>query len=154
MALKGIYVLAVLVSRDITVEVGSLGRLLFKRGFYAYVGSAQNSLGKRLERHVWKMAKRKFWHIDHLLSVGAARVVGVFTKEAEKREECNTAQSLARLGFPVGGFGCSDCRCKSHLFMFNSYSVLEKACLELGFKPLPVSHCTGKHLKPGVFPFS
>lgn len=138
-ALKGIYLLAVLVSRNKTVKVGSLGPLFFRKGLYVYVGSAQNNLEKRLKRHVEKAAKRKFWHIDYLLAEDAVNVVEAFFKEADKPEECSTAQNLAKFGFPVEGFGCSDCECKSHLFMFESRNLLENACLKLGFKPISLS---------------
>lgn len=133
--LKGIYILAIAIDRDITVEVGSLGKLCFKRGFYAYVGSAQNNLEKRLKRHVEKASKTRFWHIDYLLADGSANVVGVFFKEAGKSAECETAQNLAKHGLPIEGFGCSDCNCKSHLFMFQDRRMLEDVCLRLGFKP-------------------
>lgn len=137
--LKGIYVLAVLISRDKTVEIGSLGSVSFPRGMYAYVGSAQKNLEKRLKRHVEKTAKRKFWHIDYLLAENSTKVVKIYFKEAGKAEECFTAQTLAKFGFPVEGFGCSDCQCESHLFLFGGLSQMEDVCLKLGFKPFPLS---------------
>ncbi|MBS7647575.1 MAG: GIY-YIG nuclease family protein [Candidatus Bathyarchaeia archaeon] len=137
--LKGIYILAVLVSRDETVKVGSLGTVTFAKGLYAYVGSAQNGLEKRLRRHLRKALKRKFWHIDYFLAVNSVNVVKVFFKEAEKPEECATAHVLAQFGLPVMGFGCSDCNCKSHLFHFSSIDLLETTCLKLGFAPVYLS---------------
>ncbi|MEM0357528.1 MAG: GIY-YIG nuclease family protein [Candidatus Bathyarchaeia archaeon] len=138
-ALRGIYILAVLVGRERTVKVGSLGTIQFKNGLYAYVGSAQNNLEKRLERHFKKVAKRRFWHIDYLLAEDDVSVVKAFFKEAGKPEECVTAQSLAKFGFPVKGFGCSDCKCESHLFMLENQSQLENICFKLGFKPFTLS---------------
>jgi Uri superfamily endonuclease len=137
--LKGIYILAVQVSQDKNVKVGSLGQIHFRKGLYAYVGSAQNNLEKRLGRHFEKAAKRKFWHIDYLLAEDDISAVKAYFKEAAKPEECLTAQKLAKSGFPVKGFGCSDCNCVSHLFMFESPSMLENVCLKLGFKPFPLS---------------
>ncbi|MEM1565662.1 MAG: GIY-YIG nuclease family protein [Candidatus Bathyarchaeia archaeon] len=137
--LKGIYVLTVLVGRDKTVKIGSLGQVRFKAGFYAYVGSAQNNLEKRLKRHFGGVTRRRFWHIDYLLTEDHVNAVKAFFKEASKPEECLTAQELAKFGFPVDGFGCSDCKCRSHLFMFESQNLLEKVCLELGFKQFPLS---------------
>lgn len=134
--MKGVYVLAISINKDVNVEIGALGKLLFRKGFYAYVGSAQNNLEKRLNRHFRKAAKRKFWHIDYLLAEDSARFVKAFCKEANKPEECATAQRFSVFGFPVEGFGCSDCGCKSHLFMLGDYSLLENACLNLGFKPI------------------
>lgn len=137
--LRGIYILAVMVNRDKTVRIGSLGTIQFKKGLYAYVGSAQNNLEKRLERHFKKAAKRKFWHIDYLLAEDDVSVVKAFFKKADKPEECATAQGLAKFGFSVKGFGCSDCKCESHLFMFENQSLLENACFKLGFKPFTLS---------------
>jgi Uri superfamily endonuclease len=62
---KGIYILVVSVSKDINVNVGALGSVNFEKDLYAYVGSAQNNLEKRIERHLRK-TKQKFWHIDYL----------------------------------------------------------------------------------------
>lgn len=138
-ALKGIYVLAILIDKDIAVKVGAIGKVFFKKGFYAYVGSAQKSLEKRLNRHLRKTAKRKFWHVDYLLAEKRANIVKAFFKEAEKSEECATAQCLGEIGTSIEGFGCSDCNCKSHLFMFLDHRLLENACLKLGFKHAALS---------------
>lgn len=112
---KGIYVLVISVDKDVKVNVGSLGSLFFESGLYAYVGSAQNSIEKRIKRHL-KKAKRKFWHIDYLLDNKYVKVVQAFYKEAEKSEECKVARELSKKGVPFASFGCSDCGCVSHLF--------------------------------------
>jgi len=62
---KGVYVLVVSVDKDVNVNIGALGSIGFEKGLYAYVGSAQNGLEKRIERHR-RRAKRKFWHIDYI----------------------------------------------------------------------------------------
>jgi Uri superfamily endonuclease len=139
MTLKGIYILVVQVNRDKTVNVGSLGAVYFKAGLYAYVGSAQNGLEKRLKRHFGKVAKRKFWHIDYLLAEDDVKALKAYFKETGKFEECLTARKLANYGFPVKGFGCSDCKCKSHLIMFESQSLLEYVCSKSDFKPFSFS---------------
>ena len=118
--MKGVYVLVISVGKSIRVRVGALGNVLFDKGLYAYVGSAQNGLEKRVERHLRK-AKKKFWHIDYLLDDDAVRVVKVFCKEAGKSEECRIARRLAERGVAVRKFGCSDCGCVSHLFMLKDY---------------------------------
>ena len=113
--MKGIYVLLISVSEDARVRVGALGRRLFRRGLYVYVGSAQNSLESRVERHLRK-GKRRFWHVDYLLGNRGVEVQSVFWKEAGRLEECRVAERLLQVGIPVSGFGSSDCRCRSHLF--------------------------------------
>lgn len=131
---KGVYVLVVSVGKDIEVNVGALGSIDFEKGLYAYVGSAQRNLEKRIERHLRK-AKRKFWHIDYLLDNTSAKVVEVFYKEAEKSEECRVARELSERAVPVGNFGCSDCSCVSHLFMLkdSDYSRSSMAFLTANF---------------------
>ncbi len=121
--LKGIYVLVIDVEKDVNVKVGALGQVFFKKGLYAYVGSAQNNLELRLKRHLRK-DKRIFWHIDYLLVNTEAKVSKLFYKEGGKAEECLTAEDMSRLGKPVRGFGCSDCRCKSHLYYVDSDEFL------------------------------
>ena len=131
--LKGVYVLVVSVSEDTSMNVGALGKMTFRKGLYAYVGSAQNDLEKRLERHLRKV-KRKFWHIDYLLSGETARVLKVFYKKAKKSEECEIARKLGERSIPTKGFGCSDCACKSHLFRIEDYHSLEEFMLQLEWK--------------------
>lgn len=132
--MKGVYVLAISVSKNINVKVCSRKNFFLEKGFYAYAGSAQKGLEKRLIRHFSRAGKKRFWHIDHLLAIDGVSVVRAFYKGATKQGECRTAQSLSGVAFPVDGFGCSDCKCKSHLFRFKSLSLLENQCLKLGFK--------------------
>jgi len=112
---KGIYVLFISIGRDISVKVGALGKVKFNKGGYAYIGSAQNGIEKRVTRHL-RREKRKFWHIDYLLAQKYVKVEKVLYKESAKKEECKMAQALFKFGSPVRGFGCSDCSCQSHLF--------------------------------------
>lgn len=124
-ALKGIYALIIQLDRDMSVAVGALGELAFKKGLYAYIGSAQSNLIHRLKRH-FRREKRLFWHIDYLLNQRGAKVVKVFYKEADKSGECLLAQVISKKGTPVAGFGCSDCHCKSHLFNITEYHFLQE----------------------------
>jgi Uri superfamily endonuclease len=122
---KGIYTLVLSVSKDIDVNIGALGCVNFEKGLYAYVGSAQNNLEKRIERHLGK-TKRKFWHIDHLLDDAHVEVVKVFNKQAERLEECKIAKRINEIGVPIKGFGSSDCKCESHLFKVEDYQFLRE----------------------------
>jgi Uri superfamily endonuclease len=128
--LKGIYILLIQLSRDVDANIGALGTRHLAKGFYAYVGSAQVNLENRISRH-FRKEKRKFWHIDHLLDSQAAKIQKVLFKEAAKTEECAIATEISRLGEPVVGFGCSDCRCKSHLFYIEKPDFLPKDMTEL-----------------------
>ncbi len=122
--MKGVYVLVISVDEHIEVDVGAVGDVFFERGVYAYVGSAQNGLEKRVERHLGK-AKRKFWHVDYLLDNEFANVVKVFYKKAGKSEECRIAGKLSEKGVAVKRFGCSDCGCVSHLFRVDDCGFLK-----------------------------
>ena len=103
------------VKRDILIKVGALGKIKFTPGVYAYVGSAQKGIKKRVARHLRK-EKRKFWHIDYLLEQKDNSVEEIFYQKAPKKKECRIAGALSKLGEPIRGFGCSDCSCVSHLF--------------------------------------
>jgi Uri superfamily endonuclease len=127
--LQGIYILLINLEKDVDVSVGAKGRIQFKKGLYAYVGSGQTNLEQRIKRHLRK-EKRKFWHIDYLLSSCAAKIVKVFYKEAEKTEECIAAKTIGTQNTPIFGFGCSDCKCKSHLFYLQNFR-LKRDCREL-----------------------
>jgi Uri superfamily endonuclease len=124
--LKGIYVLMIRVAEDISANVGALGRTMFSKGLYAYVGSAQTNLEQRVKRHL-RSEKRKFWHVDYLIDNPAAEIVEVLFKEATKAEECETAKFIGERSEPVASFGCSDCNCISHLFHIENYKFLREA---------------------------
>lgn len=100
------------------IRVGKLGRLHFKRGHYAYVGSAHGSGGeKRVIRHFevahGKNATRK-WHIDYLLP--HAEVICAVFSPTDYELECVVAKLLGEFSSAIPGFGCSDCSCETHLF--------------------------------------
>ena len=115
--LKGIYALEICLSRDVCLSVGALGKIDFRRGVYMYIGSGQRNLEQRVRRHC-REDKKVFWHIDYLLNDRSARTMKVRIKRAGKPEECLVARELCRQGTRVVSFGCSDCRCGSHLFWF------------------------------------
>jgi len=107
--------LLISVNKNIILQIGALGKLSFKKGNYVYVGSAMNNLEKRIQRHLCSK-KKIFWHIDYLLSDKNVKIKKVFYKESTKKEECEIAKKVAKEGVAVEKFGCSDCKCKSHLF--------------------------------------
>ncbi|MEW6202612.1 MAG: GIY-YIG nuclease family protein [bacterium] len=131
--MKGIYVLIIAVDKNIQPKIGSLGKINFEQGIYAYVGSAQNNLEKRIARHLSK-SKNKFWHIDYLLGSRAAKIVKVSYKKSGKSEECRIAHELAKTQTQIPNFGCSDCTCKSHLFKIRDENTLNSELKKLGLK--------------------
>ena len=133
--MKGIYVLEISVGRNISVKVGKLGSVKFDKGLYAYVGSAQNNLEKRVKRHLSKQ-KKTFWHIDYLLANKHVKITRVFSKSAEKSEECRFAAELAHNSLPMTGFGSSDCECTSHLYKIRGVQFLRQHMTEKQWCPL------------------
>ncbi|RLJ05227.1 MAG: GIY-YIG nuclease family protein [Candidatus Aenigmatarchaeota archaeon] len=122
--MKGVYILIILIIRNTKIKVGALGEIKFTKGVYAYVGSAQNNLEKRIKRHLTKN-KKKFWHIDYLTANKFVKIVKVFYKLARKSEECRTAEKLRKTEIPIKNFGCSDCNCESHLFKIRSKNIAD-----------------------------
>ena len=75
-----------------------------------------NSLEARIARHLRKNNKKLRWHVDYLLANESVEVVDVLIRESDKKEECSIARELGERFEAINGVGCSDCRCKSHLF--------------------------------------
>lgn len=115
---KGLYNLIIYLNNGRTIRIGKLGVFYFKKGYYTYTGSSQNSLQKRIERHL-STQKRLHWHIDYLLKHAKILKVGLY--EASKEYECNLSNEIGLLTgaeIAINGFGSSDCACKTHLYFF------------------------------------
>jgi len=115
---KGVYQLHLRLDKPKRIRVGKLGVFTFPAGRYIYTGSAMNGLIGRLRRHL-KKRKKLHWHIDYLLR--HAKIETIFVLETGERVECqlnSLTLSLPNAKVVVKGFGCSDCRCSSHLVYF------------------------------------
>ncbi|MBU3965795.1 MAG: GIY-YIG nuclease family protein [Euryarchaeota archaeon] len=118
MTIKGTYVLILRMNNDTDIIVGKLRGLKFKKGFYAYIGSALGTGGfKRVTRHFnvasGKNHVRK-WHIDYLLP--QTDVICAVLLPTYVALECTIAEKFSELFKEITGFGCTDCACRSHLF--------------------------------------
>ena len=125
---SGIYVLFIRFDTPKDVTVGALGKMRF-HGDYCYVGSAMNGLDQRISRHLSK-DKKIHWHIDHL-TVAAD---GIEAFESSSKDECGLRRKAEASGMvpAVKGFGCSDCKCDTHLLITNGKNrteLIEKGCL-------------------------
>lgn len=113
---QGTYILSIKLDKKKAIEVGALGEIDFERGIYKYIGSAFGPGGfKRIERHqqVSQGENENIrWHIDYLSSDPDSKIIEV-DKFPDEKIECQLAQKLE--GKPVEKFGCSDCKCESHL---------------------------------------
>jgi len=117
--MKGVYILILKLYDDTDIQIGKLGKLHFKKGFYAYIGSALGTGGfKRVKRHfnvaTGRNTTRK-WHIDYFLP--KSKIVNAILIPTESALECTLARGLRKLSgiSIVPGFGCTDCRCTTHL---------------------------------------
>lgn len=119
--MKGSYILLIKLSENKKIKVGKLTKLFFKKGFYVYIGSAMNNLEKRISRHLRKN-KKFHWHIDYLLQ--KADILEVYLKENTIKEECKLANIFSEKLEKIPGFGCSDCKCKSHMFYGKKVDIL------------------------------
>jgi Uri superfamily endonuclease len=127
---KGIYTLLVNLDKEISINIGALGKTVFTGGTYVYVGSAQNNLEKRVQRHLQR-TKKLFWHIDYFLNNDASEITRVFYLKDGKTGECRIADELSKRGEAIRGFGCSDCHCTSHLFRLENSEFLRNFMIEL-----------------------
>ncbi len=128
--MKGAYCLIIELKKDSSIKIGALGNIKFKKGLYCYVGSALNNLEKRVQRHLSKK-KKLHWHIDYILLNKNTSIKKVFYKQANKREECKIAKFVLKNSISsITKFGCSDCKCKSHLFIIKKSDFLEKRLKE------------------------
>ena len=133
MVLRGTYCLCISLGRALELEVGALGMIGFDPGLYVYVGSALNGLETRVRRHIRTSRgdyRATHWHVDYLLREPEVEIGGVYVLLSDLREECRIAGEILKLGTSVKGFGCSDCRCESHLFRVDSCEVLSGLGLE------------------------
>ena len=111
---RGSYILILRLRGEKTLNIGKLGRVKFKAGYYLYAGSALKNLTQRLERHK-RERKKLFWHIDYLRA--HAEVHLALPIRASDPLECKLADALEKISdWQVPNFGCSDCSCGSHLF--------------------------------------
>ena len=113
---RGTYSLLVYTKHD-CAQVGRLGTLHLRPGYYVYVGSAlgPGGLSGRINRHLRSTEeKHPHWHVDALTALGILEEV--WWVESTKRQECVWASALAKAGtLAAVGFGASDCRCPGHL---------------------------------------
>jgi Uri superfamily endonuclease len=127
--LKGTYCLIIHLEDDNKIQVGKLGSINFKKGYYVYVGSALNSLESRLRRHL-SINKKIFWHVDYLLDNEDSKLVDIVFAVDNRKWECELAAEISNSGNEILGFGCSDCKCSSHLFHFDDLEESVNAAVE------------------------
>jgi len=111
---SGSYILILRLPEEGDIQIGSVGGIRFRKGYYLYVGSARRNLSSRIERHR-RTRKRLFWHIDFLRAVAAFHLaLPIRTQDVL---ECEIARAMKETAeWEIPGFGSSDCSCSSHLY--------------------------------------
>ena len=113
----GTYALILRSRSKATTRVGRWGQINLEKGYYIYVGSAFGPGGVRARvSHHCRKNKSAHWHIDYLRRY--LNPVGAWYSHDRKRLEHSWAQFLSDMSgiSSIQGFGCSDCKCNSHLF--------------------------------------
>jgi len=125
----GIYTLILSLPQAGQITVGSLGVIDFAQGYYSYTGSARGPGGlKRVDRHILVsegIKKTRRWHIDYLLP--SASFLDVSITKTTLNLECCIAEAIGKRLVPVPGFGCTDCRCISHLHYSGDLQKMREA---------------------------
>ena len=145
--MRGFYALLVSLSRDISIEVGSLGIMSLVPGIYVYIGSGlgagSSSIEGRLGRHFGGV-KSRYWHIDYLLSDSHDKAIAAIYSETYTRMECKLVKRLlcsSRVRVAQRGFGSSDCSCNGHLVLLEELrkskaeELIWQKFKELGLRP-------------------
>lgn len=110
---------ALILQSDLTarVQIGHWREIEILPGYYIYIGSAFGPGGvrARVSRHL-RTDKPRHWHIDYLREF--VTPLEAWVSYETERLEHQWAQAFYELGgmTPIQGFGCSDCRCYTHLF--------------------------------------
>ncbi len=130
--MRGSYFLVIKVERDMIVRT-KRKEFPLKAGYYVYVGSAMNSLEKRVERH-FKKDKKLHWHIDFLLKESELLRAYIIPSNVKIEEELS--MEVSKFGKPVEGFGASDLKIGSNLYYFKDEpdKILTDILQKLGLK--------------------
>ena len=117
MSAPGVYLLLIRLRRGLPVTLGRR-TVALAPGWYVYCGSALGGLAGRLARHL-RTSQVRHWHVDALLAAGQVADLQVCLT-TDPAAECRLAAAVAAWtgAEPVPGFGCTDCRCATHLFRF------------------------------------
>jgi Uri superfamily endonuclease len=126
--MKGSYILVIFISGINEITIGSLGNIIFDKGFYLYIGSAMGSYGSstlenRVNRHISASKfKKTHWHIDYLLNSKRSSITQIYLIPSFVPLECIIAKEIKVLSDgKIENFGSSDCSCSSHLFYFQNF---------------------------------
>jgi len=138
----GTYALILFACAPCQIVVGRWGALDIVPGYYVYVGSAfgPGGVSARIRRHC-RQRKKLRWHIDYLREVTTPVKVwcGFGGRDLEHRWAgifaCRNVFSRGGGLNAIPGFGCSDCRCASHLFATDTAPDPQRFGVVAGMQP-------------------
>ncbi len=116
----GTYALILSSMVDRPLQIGRLGQLHVRRGFYVYIGSAFRPGGVRARvSHHRKPPARPHWHIDYLRAITQLEEIWVtYDLIRQEHQWADLFRRMQGASIPLAGFGASDCTCESHLYFF------------------------------------
>ena len=130
--MKGTYIIVIYLQENSKIEIGSLGKLDFIKGYYLYIGSAMGNKGSatlenRIKRHVSEANyKNLFWHVDYLLASKFCLITKIYLIPSIFRLECIISKEIHKASDNyIKNFGSSDCQCPSHLYYFTEFKGIE-----------------------------
>jgi Uri superfamily endonuclease len=99
------------------VQIGRWREIEILPGYYIYIGSAFGPGGVRARvlRHL-RRDKPKHWHIDYLREFVIPLAAWIRYETTRLEHKWAQVFICMRETTPIRGFGCSDCKCYSHLF--------------------------------------
>mgnify|MGYP006290513673 FL=1 len=113
--IMGTYTLVLKNNKEFKKKIGSLGKILFKKGYYTYTGSVTENNFSRTERHrnICNGEKdTEHWHIDYILQSPTISIIDIF--KTNKDKECEINNDIKFTEFNT--IGASDCtNCESHV---------------------------------------
>ena len=125
---KGTYILILKLNREKSIQVSKLGRFKFAPGYYAYIGSGfcSGGLAGRLNHH-FKSTAKLHWHIDYLREWTSIEQVWFSDQQIHREHDwAKLMNQMDGVRAGIKGFGCSDCRCETHLFYFDEIPSIKQ----------------------------
>ena len=80
-----------------------------------------STLLNRVKRHVSNpITKKNHWHVDYFLQDDNTKISKIFLIPYNQKIECLISEEIQGFSkYYIKKFGCSDCKCKSHLYFMN-----------------------------------
>ncbi len=139
---RGSYMLVLHIARSRSLAIGDLGKISFRKGYYIYIGSAEEQLSRRIDQHR-RTGRRPARHIDYLRE--QTEWVEALSIRAQEALTCVLADEMARIaGWSVSRFGTSGCGCPAHLFGMTTNPLQSPAFIDL------VEHFRIRRLEPMI----